>query len=565
MLKNKRLLLLTLAAVLAAVVVLGMKIAYPSHRLLAFTLLGLGWIPLVISWQINRRLLQVQKLLLKKKTRPFRAHGIVALLLVVAFYITWALFPVEKSPLVDLSPEELQTEMAEDFSSYLMLRETADDFYAAFRQSGLLGKEVSSLTKAERTEIRERWRAGVMAFVEFDLLKGKYRGFYQIDYVAEPELHANAFLLAYMAIITQYNTCLHIVDLVGDNAFMETLLNEEGEGIPPDSYFFMKQRLTHPNVVLRLNAAAAYYELVKKDITWDQSVVADFESRRKNFFQSLEANAAIFIENPLSILERAAFETLLPVQKKVAVQMSYIRTTDRDYLITPELLAEHQPKLQPGDILIQRRNWHMTNIGIPGFWPHVALYVGTPDELKAYFSDLGFQPLETIKALYPDVFQTLETSDEDGFPMRVIEAIRPGVVFQSLETSAHCDYLAVIRPNLGKISTFKALLGAFANVGKPYDLNFDFTTDNELVCSELVYKAYRAGGSLPLKPEVISGRRLLPPNRLAEQAVASLGPDGAFSFVLFLDAVEKTDEVKLGDVAAFKESWQRPKWDVLQE
>jgi hypothetical protein len=134
-----------------------------------------------------------------------------------------------------------------------------------------------------------------------------------------------------------------------------------------------------------------------------------------------------------------------------------------------------------------------------------------------------------------------------------------------LETSAHCDYLAVIRPNLGKASTFKALMAAFSNYGKPYDLNFDFTTENELVCSELVYKAYKAGGSLPLKPEVISGRRLLPPNRLAEQAVDSMGPDSAFSFVLFLDAVEKTDEVKLGDVAAFKESWQRPKWDVLQE
>ncbi|MDF7801950.1 YiiX/YebB-like N1pC/P60 family cysteine hydrolase [Pontiellaceae bacterium B1224] len=565
MLKNKRLLLLTLVAILAAVVVLGMKVAYPSHRLIAFILLGLGWIPLIISWKINRNLLHEQKQKLKKKARPFRAHGIVAVLLLVAFYVTWALFPVEKSPLADLPPDALRAEMAEDFSSYLMLRETADDFAAAFRETGLLGKEVSALTKNERSEIRQRWRDGTMAFVEFDLLKGKYRGFYQIDYIAEPELHADAFLLAYMAIITQYNTCLQIVELVDDNAFMETLLNEQGEGIPSDSYFFMKQRLTHPNVVLRLNAAAAYYELVKKDITLDPAVVADFEARRKSFIQSLGANAEIFIENPLSVLERAAFETLLPVQKKVAVQMSYIRTTDRDYLITPEMLAEHQPKLQPGDILIQRRNWHMTNIGIPGFWPHVALYVGTPDELNAYFSELGFQPLETIKALYPDVFQTLETSDEDGYPIRVIEAIRPGVVFQSLETSARCDYLAVIRPNLGKAEKFKALLGAFSNYGKPYDLNFDFTTENELVCSELVYKAYKAGGQLPLIPEVISGRRLLPPNLLAEQAVESIGPDGAFSFVLFLDAVEKTDEVKLGDIAAFKESWQRPKWDVLQE
>jgi hypothetical protein len=565
MLKNKRLLLLTLAFILAAVVVLGMKLAYPAHRLVAFILLGLGWIPLIISYRINRRLLHVQKNLLKKKTRPFLPHTVVALILLGAFYVTWALFPVEKSPLTELSADELRAELNHDFSSYLMLQKTADDFVASFMESGLLKEKVSSLTKDERNKIRQRWRDGAMAFVEFDLLKGKYRGFYQIDYVAEPQLHSDAFLLAYMAYITQYSACLQIVDLVDDNTFMETLLNEEGEGIPPDSYFFMKQRLTNPSVVLRMNAAAAYYELIKKDITLDPEIIADFEKRRAAFFQSLGNHADIFIENPLAILERLAFETMLPVQKNVAVQMSYIRTTKRDYLITPEILAVHQPKLQPGDILIQRRNWHMTNIGIPGFWPHVALYVGTPEELDAYFSELGFQPLETIKALYPDVFQALEKNDADGFPIRVIEAIRPGVVFQSLETSARCDYLGVIRPTLGKAEKFKALLGAFSHFGKPYDLNFDFTTDNSLICSELVYKAYKAAGGLPLEPEVINGRRLLPPNRLAEQAVADMGPNNAFSFVLFLDAVEKSDEVIERDSAAFSTSWQRPKWDVLQD
>jgi len=203
--------------------------------------------------------------------------------------------------------------------------------------------------------------------------------------------------------------------------------------------------------------------------------------------------------------------------------------------------------------------------GIPGFWPHVALYVGTPGEIDACFGDLGFQPLETIKALYPDAFKALGKTDKNGFPARVIEAIRPGVVFQSLETSARCDYLGVIRPNLSKAEKFKALLAAFSHYGKAYDLNFDFTTDNALVCSELVYKAYKAAGELPLEPEIINGRRLLPPNRLAEQAVAEMGDNRAFFFVLFLDAVEKSDTVVERDEDTFKASWERPKWDVMQK
>jgi len=565
MFKNKRLLWLTVLFVILAIVVLGMKIGYPSHRLLAYGLLACGWIPLIISYQINRRVLKIQQHLLKKKARPFLPHGMVAIILLTAFYVTWALFPVEQSPLADLSRDEIKVEIARDLGSYLMLREAADDFIATFEDNGLLSRKVNELSKNERQEIRRLWRDGVMAFMEFDMLKAKYRGFYQIDYVAEPELHANAFMLAYAAFITQYNACMQVVEMVGHNEFMETLLNEEGEGIPPESYFFMKQRLTHPNVILRMNAGAAYFELVRKDITLEPQLITDFKDRRANFVKTIGMNPDIFIDNPLDILERAAFETILPVQKNVAVQMSYIRTAKRDYLITPEILAEHQPKLAPGDILIQRRNWHMTNIGIPGFWPHVALYVGTPEEIEAYFSELEFQPLETIKALYPDAFQALEKADESGYPMRVIEAIRPGVVFQSLETSARCDYLGVLRPTLGKAEKFKALLGALSHFGKPYDLNFDFTTENALVCSELVYKAYRAGGRLPLYPEIINGRRLLPPNRLAEQAVSEMGEGGAFEFVLFLDAVEKSDEIVLGDEEAFKASWQRPKWDVLQD
>jgi hypothetical protein len=565
MLKNKRLLLITLLLVIVATVVLGMKIAYPMHRLLAFSLLGLGWIPLIVSYRINRRLLNLQKTIVKKKARPFFPHMIMAGILFAAFYITWALFPVEKSPLADMSPTELQTEIKSDQDSYQMLCKAADDLVGAFRKNGFLQRDLSDLSRVEREIIRKLWRDGAMAFLEFDLLKGKYRGFYQIDYVAESQLHSDAFMLAYMAYMAQYNACLQIIELVDDNAFMETLLNEEGEGIPAESYFFMKQRLTHPNVVLRMNAAAAYYELVKKDVSLDAALVDDFKVRRKTFFRGLGANADIFIENPLAILERAAFETILPVQKNVAVQMSYIRTAKRDYLITPEILSEQLHRFEPGDILIQRRNWHMTNIGIPGFWPHVALYVGTPQELNAYFSGLGFQPLETIKARYPEVFQIMSEHGDDGFPVRVIEAIRPGVVFQSLETSARCDYLGVIRPNLSKAEKFKSLMAAFSHFGKEYDLNFDFTTDNALVCSELVYKAYKPIGKLPLKPEVFNGRRLLPPNRLAEQAVAEMGDQEAFSFVMFLDAVEKSDAIVERDSAAFMASWKRPKWDVMQE
>lgn len=561
MLKNKRLLLVTLFLVLAAMVVLCMKVDYPRHRLWSFTLLMLGWIPITLSYRINRDLLRRGKLVLKTKARPFRPHIVVAVLLVIAFYVTWVLFPVYDSPLAKMTPAQIRTEVDADLGNYLMLRKTADDIAGTFSANGLLARDVASLSKDERKKIRSIWRDGVMTFLEFDLLKEKYRGFYQIDYNAEPALHADAFFLAYGSYIAQYNACLAVYHMVGENEFMETLLNEPGEGIPLQSFHAMKKRLTHPRVILRSNAGTAYYELVKADITIEASTVADFEKRRKAFFATLTHKPELFIENPLDILERAAFEAWFPLQQKVATQMSYIRIATRDYLITPNVIEQYRDQLEPGDILLQRRNWCMTNIGIPGFWPHAALYVGTLAEIETAFGSA-----EEIKTRYPEIYQKLKSTDDGGHAYCVLEAISPGVVLQSLEKSAYCDYLAVVRPNVSKSEKQQTLMAAFSHYGKPYDLNFDFTTDNELVCSELVYKAYKPLGKLPFYPEIVSGRLLLPPNRMAEQIVQAMeAPEPPFLFVLFLDAVEKTDQIKEGTLADFKASHARPKWDVLQE
>jgi hypothetical protein len=566
MLKNKRLLLIPVAMVVLAVAVLGLRIGFPYHRLAGLALLGAGWIPLIISYRINRRLLRAHKKLVRRQLRPYLPHIVVALLLLWACYFAWVLVPVEKSLLAGIPPQQVRAEIQADLDSYLMLRKVTEDMLANFSQSGLLQRSVQDLSQAERNRLRSLWRDSIMVFHEFDLLKRKYRGFHQIDYVAHPQLHADAFLLAYMAYIVQYDAFLQLLGMLNGNPFVETLLNEGGDGFPSRALYRLRQRLTHPNVIVRINAGTAYYELVKKDFTLSLDLVADLEVRRRRFFKRMGRNADIVLENPLRILERMAFEAMYPVQKNVALQMSQIRTATRDYFITPEMLDAYRHLLQPGDILIQRRNWHMTNIGIPGFWPHAALFVGTPAQIDAFFGKPGFSPMDAIRAQYPDAFQALQNVDASGFPMSVIEAIRPGVVFQSLEESARCDYLGVIRPNLPRDKVFEVLLAAFSHAGKPYDLNFDFTTDNQLVCSELVYKAYKVAGELPFVPEIVNGRLLLSPNRMVEQAVANMGDGSApFSFVLFLDAREKSGDVVARDIEAFKASHMRPKWDILQK
>ncbi len=68
--------------------------------------------------------------------------------------------------------------------------------------------------------------------------------------------------------------------------------------------------------------------------------------------------------------------------------MMHIRVTSRKHgLITMENLEQFTNLLEPGDILLTRQNWGATNLNIPGFWKHMAMYVGTGKYLEQNFPD----------------------------------------------------------------------------------------------------------------------------------------------------------------------------------
>jgi len=107
------------------------------------------------------------------------------------------------------------------------------------------------------------------------------------------------------------------------------------------------------------------------------------------------------------------------------------------------------------------------------------------------------------------------------------------------------------------------LYAALTHRGKPYDYEFDFSTDNALVCSELIWRAFRDAEGLELAPETIGGRVLLSPNTLAIKFDRELdGGAGQLELALFLDGLGPRRVVE-GAAAAFRESWRRPKWHIL--
>ena len=157
---------------------------------------------------------------------------------------------------------------------------------------------------------------------------------------------------------------------------------------------------------------------------------------------------------------------------------------------------------------------------------------------------------------------------DHGEPRRVIEAVSEGVVFSTLGYCAG-DYLAALRPRLDKLAKAQAIAAAFSQVGRPYDFDFDFATDHAIVCTELVWRAYRpakgkSGFDMPLVS--VAGRMTLPANHFAATYAVQHGSDSRlFDFIAFVDASEKEQRAFLSTEESFRQTHVRPKWDVAQE
>ncbi|MBI2205792.1 MAG: hypothetical protein HYU41_18255 [Candidatus Rokubacteria bacterium] len=142
-------------------------------------------------------------------------------------------------------------------------------------------------------------------------------------------------------------------------------------------------------------------------------------------------------------------------------------------------LAFVRERLEPGDLLLERTPFRLTDRFIPGYFGHVAMYVGTADDVRRL--DLADHPW-----VAPWLGQVASGRT-------VVEALRQGTQINTLEHFLNVDDLVIMRPKPGAIpraDVVRAVALAFSHVGKRYDFAFDNNTWDAIVCSELAFQTY---------------------------------------------------------------------------
>ncbi|MEJ2422741.1 MAG: YiiX/YebB-like N1pC/P60 family cysteine hydrolase [Acidobacteriota bacterium] len=392
---------------------------------------------------------------------------------------------------------------------------------------------------------------------------------------------AVAFRLFLAAFQAQYRFALGFIAAVEQEPRLDPVLNDAVPemGLPAgtyDAYKFRFLNVGRGTEFALLQAVAPTFGLGRNRALMD--VIR--EDAEALWGMGRGQGTKLTARNALAVLRKSAVQAWFPIQRGVSLQLSRMRLPVRDgWLIRPEQVEALVGRLQPGDILLQRREWAFTNLGLPGFWTHSALYIGTPEERKVLGTDPETRDwlrremkqdgdLECcLSGSYGDSYAQCLGKLEDGHAVRIIEALGPGVILNSLQTSCECDGLAVLRPRLRPVEKAAAVVRAFHYLGRPYDFQFNFATDSAVVCSELVAKGYEPAGGLKglVMPVMeIAGHTVTPPNTFArlydEQAGSS---ERQFDLVVFLDGNEGAGRASEAGPEEFRESWKRPKWHVF--
>ena len=489
----------------------------------------------------------------------------------------------EIKPIQKLVRAELDARLTNDARAVLLHRDglrSVIDFVEA--QPDLFPAETPKESRLLRREEKEiawnTWQRFLDYLLALDSLEQYHAGFYRLK-DADRE---DSFLIGYAALLAKYRAALEFIARADHNPELDKVLNEPVPeiGLPAGTY--AKLKFKYLNVAIATEFAA--HEVMLKTFSGN---------RQPALRQAIAADAAyvwktgrgkgelLTAKNALKVIQNGAQSAWFPIQAGVSEWMGDTRIyRSGRFLISPEQVRQLAPKLLPGDVLLERREWFLSNVGLPGFWSHAALYLGTADERRAFFADAAVQAwvkqqgepggdLETLlQSRSPQVLEKYGlVAPAEAHPVRVIEAMSEGVVFTTLEHSAGCDSLAVLRPRLSKTDRAKALVRAFHYAGRPYDFDFDFSTDAKLVCTELVYKSYEpAADTTGLKFPLVEmlGRKVTPANELAKQFNAQYGTaDQQYDLILFLDGQERKGRAVEASLDDFRTSWQRPKWHVL--
>lgn len=570
---------LTVVFLLLALMIYVTQVAAPLHIVLGLGFLYFSFknVKKVLVYFIGEKSLTTKS---KNTLLFFKTHKILvvtAVLVIFMWHVTVSVVPDDKEVFSGLSVDKQTQIVQEDVEvATVLLDKLVLSGEALLANPALEKKELS---QEEGIALKKDWENFLLTSVDTESMTDRHRYFPQISFFQNKETHIQSFVIAYSLYIKKFEIFQKVIEKANSNPAAITVFNEYSDALGAARlYDDVTGRFFASNSFFRRNLGYLYYRFMASDAIVNPSPnylalldvsKTSYDHLFENMFSHITHRGQVYKRS----FDESAFDTWLPIQKNVFTNtIGNIHVGDRTKkFIEVSQIQEMKKEMVPGDILVHRKNWYASNLGIPGFWTHTGIYTGSLEDMDAFFAsefprDGHASVSEYLKAEMPKVYSVLTEKDKNGYTPSVIESQTHGTLIQSIESSASVDYFGVVRFRLSKAELLEVVLTGFSHYAKPYDFAFDLNTKSEVYCSELVYDAYlktSKSNGVSFPKALISGRIIVTPNAIVEKYVDELKKDvRELDFVYFLDASEVTQKAFEGDEEAFISTAIRPKYSV---
>jgi hypothetical protein len=155
--------------------------------------------------------------------------------------------------------------------------------------------------------------------------------------------------------------------------------------------------------------------------------------------------------------------------------------------------------LKPLDLMFEQRRFVLSNLTIPGHWGHVAVWLGTKEELQA----LGVWDRED--------FSLFRENIEQG--KNIVQMRKEGVVFSSLEEFMNLDEIAVMRVKSVQSQQASVYPRLAEHLNKKYDFSFEAKSLGKITCTEFIAFSF---GEIKWPTRTSMGRLVIAPDDMAK-------------------------------------------------
>jgi len=332
------------------------------------------------------------------------------------------------------------------------------------------------------------------------------------------------FLTGFSAALLLVDAARFLRETIHDRPIVKRKLNEPNVefGIPANVYDTVQKSLLNTRHAWHLYHAIEYYQTHEKQLLARgqedpalQPVLEIIERLKYRLDVSIAQFAGVRLRSRIGrvahgIQEKVLGRAIYGLQKLggIAVANRYVKRGHQPGL-PPEISEQLTRLLRPGDVVATRKEYALTNYFLPGYWPHVALYLGDASELQ----QLGIADQEPFQA---NQVPGLTATDDSH---RVLESMKDGVLVRSLKSPFGSDSIAILRPHLELPPIGEALIRGLGHAGKGYDFSFDFSRSDQLVCTEVVYRSYDGIEKMQFSLVRRAGRMTLSGNDLIEMTL----------------------------------------------